>query len=182
MGNNIKKWIIAIAIAIVFNLFTNYGLATFYNGPEYSDFCDENIRIARPLQEQFNNNDCEPIKASQELQDSCSEKKAYIDYKYDSNGCATEAFCETCVTEYDAVRKTYDGNVFVVLLIVAVAVLAAGIMLKVEAVSAGFLLAGILGLLIASTRYWNHLQDVYRFLLLGLALAILIWLGYKKVK
>ena len=45
---NIKKWTIAIAIAIVFNLFVNYGVATFSPGPEFSDFCGDGPR-ARPL-------------------------------------------------------------------------------------------------------------------------------------
>ena len=180
MTSKIKKWVIAIAIAIVFNLFVNYGVATFYPGPEYSDYCSESPR-AFPLREA--QNDCEPIEASQELQNECNDrKKAYIAYKYDSNGCATEAYCETCGAEYDDVRKIHDGNVFVALLIVAVIALAAGIFSKTEAVSTGFLLAGILGLLIASLRYWEHLQNIYRFALLGIVLAILIWLGYKKTK
>ena len=42
-------------------------------------------------------------------------------------------------------------------------------------------MAGVLGLVISSMRYWSHLQDVYRFTLLGVALAILIWVGYKKI-
>ncbi len=68
------------------------------------------------------------------------------------------------------------------LLIIAVIALAAGVMLKLESVSTGFLLAGIIGLVITATRYWNHLNNVIRLLLLGAALAVLIWLGYKKIK
>ncbi|MAG15704.1 hypothetical protein CMO88_01440 [Candidatus Woesearchaeota archaeon] len=179
MTNKIKKWVIAVAIAIVFNLFVNYGVATFYPGPEYSDYCDE-FQRAQPLK--IAAQECEAIEASEELQNECTKDVGHVAYKYDSRGCATEAYCETCNVEYDAVRKVHDGNVFAALLIVAVAALAAGIMIKVEAVSTGFLLGGILGLIIASMRYWEHLQNIYRFILLGIALAVLIWLGYKKVK
>ena len=175
--NKIKLWVIAVAIAIVFNLFVNYGISTFYSGPEYTDFCDE--PRPRLVREQL---DCDIVEVSEELRNSCTERKAYIGYTYDSNGCPTEAYCETCGTEYGDVRKGYDGNVFVVLLIVAVIALSLGVKLKVEAVSSGFLLAGVIGLLIASTRYWSHLQDIYRFVLLGAVLAVLIWLGYKKIK
>ncbi len=169
----------SIAIAIVFNLFVNYGVATFYHGPEYSDYCRESLR---PLPLAEPKNSCAPVNASEAAQSNCSTGKGYIAYKYDSAGCATEAYCETCNIEYDKVRERYDGNVFVVLLIAAVIALAAGVLLKTEAVSTGFLLAGVLGLIIASTRYWSHLQDAYRFILLGIVLATLVWLGYKKAK
>ncbi len=39
MIKNIKKWALAVAIAIVFNLFVNYGLSTFYEAPKYEDYC-----------------------------------------------------------------------------------------------------------------------------------------------
>ena len=43
-------------------------------------------------------------------------------------------------------------------------------------------MAGVLGRIISSVRYWSNLQDVYRFLLLVVALATMIWLGCKKIK
>ncbi|MBI2664089.1 hypothetical protein HYX10_01965 [Candidatus Woesearchaeota archaeon] len=175
---DIKRWVMAAAIAIVFNLFVNYGVETFYPGPEYNDYCKE---MPRPIPLKAAE-DCEALQPSEELQSSCANQSGYIAYKYDSQGCPTDSYCETCSAEYDAVRKVRDGNVFAALLIIAVIALAAGIWLKAEAVSAGFLLGGILGLIIASMRYWEHLQNVYRFILLGIALAILVWLGYKKVK
>ena len=180
MADNVKKWIIAISIAIVFNMFVNYGISTFQPGPQYEDFCGENKRPHTiPLEK---TQDCEVVDVSSETRNACSDTKGYIAYNYDSNGCATEAYCETCSVNYDKVRKDYDSNVFIVLLLVAVASLAAGLRVRVAAVSTGFLLAGVLGILIASTRYWGHLQNLARFLLLGAVLAVLIWFGYKKVK
>ena len=67
-------------------------------------------------------------------------------------------------------------------MVISVTVLVAGIILKAEAISLGFSMAGVLGLIISSMSHWNHLQDVYRFLLLGVALAVLVWVGYKKIK
>lgn len=180
MSVNVKKWALAIAIAIVFNLFVNYGIATFYAEPEFSDFCDEQPRPV-PLQRAAEE-ECETVAVSEELRSSCNEKKAYIAYKSDSNGCPTEAYCETCGTEYSEARDRYNANVFVPLLVIAVGALVVGILIKVEAVSIGFLLGGILGLIIATMRFWGQLQDVFRLLILGIALVILIWLGYKKIK
>ena len=177
MGNNIKKWIMAVAIAIVFNLFVNYGIATFYPSPEYSDYCNEPKPM--PLREPQN---CTLIQTSQEAEKQCNTEKGYIAYKYDSRGCATEEYCETCGAMYNETRKKHDGNAFIVLLIAASAALLAGVLIKAEAVSTGFLIAGVLGLIIAAIRYWEHLQNPYRFALLGIVLAVLVWLGYKKVK
>lgn len=179
--SKIKKWI--IAIAIVFNLFVNYGVATFHPGPEYSDYCKgREVYEPVPYKVVQGNMSCKAVEASQELRDGCADKKGYIGYKRDSNSCATEAYCETCNAEYEAVRKSYDGGVFVVLLIAAIIALAAGVIVKAESVSTGMLLAGILGLVIAATRYWSHMQNTFRFILLGIVLAILLWLGYKKAK
>lgn len=36
---NLKKFGIGLAIIIVFNLFVNYGIHTFYKSPKYEDFC-----------------------------------------------------------------------------------------------------------------------------------------------
>lgn len=175
----VKTWIVAIAIAIVFNLFVNYGVATFYPGPDYTDYCKE-FQRAIPILD--GKTSCPAVNVSQELQNSCDGKKGYVAYKYNGSSCPTEAYCETCNTEYDAVRKSHDGVVFVVLLIAAVLALVAGIIVKVDSVSIGMLLGGILGLIIAATRYWSHLQNTFRFILLGIVLAILVWLGYKKAK
>ena len=62
--NKVKKWVMAAAIAIVFNLFVNYGIATFYPGPEYSDFCQEQPRLRPTIERQ----DCEAVQISEELQ------------------------------------------------------------------------------------------------------------------
>jgi len=38
--NKIKKWFLAIGIAIVFTMFVNYSIATVFDRPNYQDFCD----------------------------------------------------------------------------------------------------------------------------------------------
>src|SRR3989338_345918 len=147
MANKVQKWIIAVAIAIVFNLFLNYGVQTFYKGPEYNDYCRDQYREPYPakpfgVQEQQS---CLPFQANEALQGNCSEQKGYIAYKYNASGCATEAYCETCGAQFDDVRKRHDGNVFVFLVAAAVVILAAGLFVKAPAVSVGLLLAGVLG-------------------------------------
>jgi len=36
-------------------------------------------------------------------------------------------------------------------------------------------------ILYGTIRYWQHAQNILKFVLLGVALAVLIWLAYKKI-
>ncbi len=187
---SLKKWVLALAIAIVLNLFINYGISVFYKAPQYDDFCMDSSRPypagkyypypAEPQQLQ-QQKDCQAVEVSEELQKSCSEQKGYVAFKYNSTGCATEAYCEMCGKLFNDVNNRRNSNVFVILVVFGVAAIIAGMVLKAEAVTNGFLIGGILSLIIAAIRNWGQLQDVIKLIILGAVLALLIWIGYKKV-
>lgn len=184
---NLRKWALAFAIAIVLNLFVNYGISVFYKAPMYSDFCKDSGRPyhykAYPAEPQLQQQkECAVVEVSEELQNSCSEQKGYVAFKYNSTGCPTEAYCETCGARFDDVSQRRNSNVFVILVVFGVAAIIAGIMVKAEAVANGFLFGGILSLVIAAIRNWGQLQDIFKFIILGAVLALLIWIGYKKIK
>ncbi len=185
---SLKKWALALAIAIVLNLFVNYGISVFYKAPQYDDFCKDAARAypykiypAEPQLQQQQQKDCQAVEVSEELQKSCSEQKGYVAFKYNSTGCATEAYCELCGKMFNDVNNKRNSNVFVILVVFGVAAIIAGMVLKAEAVANGFLIGGILSLIIAAIRNWGQLQDVFKLLILGFVLALLIWIGYKKV-
>lgn len=183
----LKNWILALAIAIVLNLFVNYGISVFYKDAQYNDFCMENgpyrepYYPAKPYPE-FMQQNCTPVYASQELRDSCTSDVGNIQYKYNATGCPTEAYCETCFVRFENLRQTRNSNVFVALVVFGVIAILTGIMLKEEAVANGFLIGGIISLVIAAIRNWGQLQDIFKFAILGLVLALLIWVGYRKGK
>ena len=188
--SNLRKWALALAIAIVLNLFINYGISVFYKAPQYDDFCMDSSRPypagkyypypAEPqLQQQ--QKDCQVVEVGEELQKSCSEQKGYVAFKYNSTGCATEAYCELCGKLFNDVNNRRNSNVFVGLVVIGVVSIIAGIILKAEAVANGFLIGGILSLIVAAIRNWGQLQDVLKLIILGVVLALLIWIGYKKV-
>ncbi len=186
---SLKKWVLALAIAIVLNLFINYGISVFYRAPQYDDFCMDSSRPypagkyypypAEPQQLQ-QQKDCQAVEVSEELQKSCSEQKGYVAFKYNSTGCSTEAYCEMCGKLFNDVNNRRNSNVFVVLVVIGVVSIMAGIILKAEAVANGFLFGGILSLIIAAIRNWGQLQDAIKLIILGAVLALLIWIGYKK--
>jgi len=146
--SKIKKWALAIGIAVIFNLFINYGVATFHESPEYEDYCNETITPKPAV-----------------------ERQEYNDTYY-----------KACNSSYSGVRQKYDANVFIILVAVGIAAIISGIMIKREAVASGFMFGGILSVIIGAMRYWSHMHDLLRFIILGAVLALLVWVGYKKVK
>jgi len=81
-----------------------------------------------------------------------------------------------------ALRSVYNRNVFLVLVIAGVASLLVGFTLGVSSVASGLLFGGILNLFIGVVRFWSDMDEYLRFIILGITLVILIWVGYKKLK
>ncbi|MBI4438411.1 hypothetical protein HY640_00600 [Candidatus Woesearchaeota archaeon] len=177
----VKRWGLAIAIAIVLNLFVNYGIATFYKAPKYEDYCPAMAyeRAKFPYAEPKN---CTPVTVSEQLEKNCTESKGYIQYKYDSVGCPTKAYCETCQYSFQQVHDKYESNVFFILVVVGVTSLVAGLAINVQSVGTGLLIGGIISILVGTIRNWSNLADIAKFVILGILLAILIFIGYRKLR
>ena len=180
---NIRKWVLAFAIAIVLNLFINYGISVFYKAPLYDDFCRQQggpyapyAQPAYPLKQ----TDCATVEVSDALQKSCMADKGYVAYKYNSTGWPTEAYCETCQAKFNDINNRRSSNIFVILVVFGVVAIIAGIAVKAEAVANGLLIGGIISLIVAAIRNWGQLSDILRFIVLGIVLVLLIWVGYKK--
>lgn len=177
-----KQVLLAIAIALVLALFVGFGIAAFYEEPEYDDFCEDTFYerpYPKPVISESAN--CTYREPSEELKKECKDK-GDISANYDENGCVESYYCETCEKEYRDVREKYNRNVFIVATIIGLIALIAGFVLKVTSVSAGMMGGGILTIFYGVIRYWSGLQNYGRFTVLGITLAILVWLGYKKLK
>ncbi len=181
---SIKKWALAISIAIVFNLFINYGIATFYKAPEYEDFCNVSSYPVKPVPigVPYKENNCTDLVVSDNLSSECASTRGIIQFKYNATGCPVDAYCDTCNARFEDSRNSYDSNIFFVLVVIGVAALIGGLLVSLQSVGTGFLFGGIISIIIGTIRNWSNLTDVIRFLLLGLILLILIFVGYKKVR
>lgn len=87
-----------------------------------------------------------------------------------------------CEDRNNVLRSFYNRNVFIVLVITGIASLLIGLFMGVSSVASGFLFGGILNLFIGVVRYWSDMDEYIRFILLGVVLALLIWIGYKKLR
>ncbi|MBD3354500.1 hypothetical protein GF361_00785 [Candidatus Woesearchaeota archaeon] len=150
--SRLKHNILMIGIAIIFALFVGYGIDTFYEAPEYEDFCNESERL-RPVK--LNQSDMEEFNAKQ---NQCWEQ-------YDA---AREPYN----------RNVF----IITLVIGLAAVIAGSFFMKVESVSSGIMAGGVLTIIYGTLRYWGDMHKYLRFSVLTIVLIILIWIGYKKFR
>ncbi len=188
---NMKKWVLMLAIAIVFNLFVNYGLSTVYKSPDMKDYCngtDQYRPYAYPA-EKFppgnvvnTNVTCPQYTINATMQRNCNAQGGQVMFNTDEKDCANGAYCEMCYKLFDDDKRKYDANIFIILVAIGAAAIIGGIFMAVESVGGGFLLGGILSIIVGAIRSWANLHEWLRLLFLGLALGLLIFVGYKKIK
>lgn len=151
-----KKWFLAIAIGVVLLGLTLVATVTFLDKPEYEDF----------------------------IPDGCP------DYEYEPRVSPIDKEINQTIVDcsrkqndaYDEVYDAYNEKASILMLIVGAIVLIIALALKKDAVSAGLAFGGILDLFVGTVRYWEDIHNYLRFIILAIVLAILIWIGYKKLK
>lgn len=160
------------AIVIALNVFFYAGLETFYPAPDYNDFC--------PVV-------TEPVKGVAVDEAACHaeganwvlppEGTAYCDMTY-VNGQ------NDCYLQYDAARVPYDRNTFILFSILGLATILVGLGVKSfpMAVGRGLMYGGIVTMFIGTTSYWNAMDDLLRFAVSAVVLAVLVVVGVRKLK
>lgn len=157
--NTWKKVGLSLAIMIVFNLFINVGIYTFYKGPQYNDYCTIEI-------------------GAKEVK---TEAKC-VELQGEWQGGYCDVY-KQCTEEFNAVEGVYNRNVFIALLAIGTIALIAGLFLQnVNAVATGFIFGGIISMFIGTVRYWSNMDEYLRFTILGVVLVILIGLGVYKLR
>ncbi len=159
-----KKTGLAVAIIIMLNVFFNVGLDTFYDAPQYDDFCEEEMR-AKPLRDV----------------ESCDSSGG--EWVEDGEYSYCDSYDNTCYEELDVAQAAYNEIAFIVLTILGTLSIVFGLYTKMPmAVAHGFVYGGTLSMIIGSMRYWSDMEHYLQFIVSGIALIILILLGVKKLK
>lgn len=194
MAFKIKEAILGVSITILFVFFIVYGIKAFYKEPKYENFCriGDQIDVAYseghgyyysyPVRaKEFNRaEDClKSAEAYEKFRKDCLDKKQDVIYEYDSNGCQIAKSCTSCNKEFRNSLNIYNRNVFIITGIIGILVIIIGAVLHITSVSAGLFGGGVLTIIYGTTNYWSELGDLARFIILGIALAVLIYLGYK---
>ena len=175
-----RRILVSIAIAILLTLFLVFAVDLFYTEPKYEEYCNFSLSSPYPYKEiPTNTVNCTTFKYDY---NQCYNGRGYTNYEYDSNGCPYNVTCSDCNIKYEESKKEYAGIAFTIFIILAVLALIAGISFLVEPVSFGFLLGGLIIILQATIRYFSDFGKVTKVIVLGIELAVLIWISYKKFK
>lgn len=183
----LKKFALALSIVVVLNLFFNVGIAAFHREPKFDNFCGLESRqyydskesceavggewigyAGRPFPGPARNAEPEPARIPKL---GVEEPREYCDAQ------------ATCRKEHQAAINLYSRNVFIALVVLGTISVALGIFFNaVSAISFGLLYGGLLSFLIGTSRYWSDMNEYLRFVILGIVLVALIWVGYRKLK
>lgn len=170
-NSHIVKWALIISIVIIANLFINYSVSLVLTQPVYDDFCGD-IEPASSVETKAQ---CDV--AGGEWQEFNMKRTPDL---------AVEGYCDVfgeCSQLYDDVREEYERNVFVSLISIGVVLFVLSLILKANyVVITALALAAVLDFVIASIRYWSTAENITRVSILALALAVLIYIAYKKFK
>ncbi|MFH1307595.1 MAG: hypothetical protein ABIH72_01975 [archaeon] len=167
-GKSWKSIILALAIAIILTAFIFQVINTIYERPEWTDFCPESPPLY--LDEQNCTLAGGMWTGSAFTDPSMPKSTGYCDINY------------KCQKEYESVDVVYREKVFIIAVITGLIVLIVGIILGLQSVSLGLMGGGVITMFIGTIQYWDRLGKYLRLIILGVVLAILIWIGYKKLK
>jgi hypothetical protein len=98
---------------------------------------------------------------------------------------SVEGWCDRdffCREDYDKAMENYNRIIFFFSLVIGLLTFVVSVSFLADAVSAGFMGGGVLLIVYGTMRYWGSLSDILRTIMLGFALGVLVWIGYKKLK
>ncbi len=174
-GNKFTKWAMVIAIVVVLNLFFNYAISLVYKAPQYENYFPT-TQVVEPI---TNKEDC--LKVGGQWTDP--------DTRYQPvpvSGMKTApvvGYCDPNYTkqiEFTAAQKTYSRTVFIILVVLGVISLGLAAVFTNAILSLAFSWGGVLSIVIASMRYWSDADNLFKVIILAMALGALIWLAMKK--
>ncbi len=184
--SRVLKWSIIIGIVILLNLFFNYSLSLFYKAPNYQNFCPtRQVNIQPATRDQCINVGGQWTENVYPQQIPNAPTAPAVSPAKLANPTVT-GYCDpdySCRNKFEDTRKIYERNVFTILISLGIISILVAIFWRVAGiVTMGLSLGGVLSLVIAAVRYWGEAQNLLRVVILGVALAALIWVGVKKFK
>lgn len=175
-----------MGIIIVLNLFINYGVATFYDAPEYENFYPKELTAKKHNTKE----ECETAGGFWSENQTFPRMEAPVPspVPVEKSKIAGEpaGWCDahhSCRQEFEEARDFYKRNVFIIWITVGIIAIVIGfLIIQAETVSLGLSFGGLISLIVGTIGYWSAMNDYLRFIILGIVLAILIWIGIKKIR
>jgi len=179
---NVKNIVLGVGIFVVYLLMLGYGIEAFYPGPKYEAYCAPGSfesRYPSKLAPGIVPN-CSFSAALQAQENACYQAGGGPVYNYSEAGCPISAECNYCNKYFNEAKVAHDKVVFVIAVIVGILTLFIGYgILSVEPVGSALMASGVGAIFYGSVRNWENLSNVWRFLLLVVALVLLIWIALR---
>ncbi|HNZ51763.1 MAG TPA: hypothetical protein PLT60_00320 [Candidatus Pacearchaeota archaeon] len=115
----------------------------------------------------------------------------YCDYQefsetdYINESYYTQVYRE-CSDKYNEANKDYSKKMFIISLIFGILVIVGcTIFISTNSISGGLMFGSLMFIIYGTSRYWNYMDDLVRFIILSIALVVLIYVSYwtsKKMK
>jgi len=164
---DLKQKLLALAIAIVLVTFIAIGIDTFYKEPKNSCYNE----LTKPRA--FISN-CELLPEPNKTSCFIEQQNYYEEQSINQ---------QRCYEAFQPIENNYKRNVFIILSILGVLSIIIGILVKnLHSLSFGLMLGGLISIVYGIIRYWAQMNEYLRFIILGILLAILIWISYKKLR
>ena len=170
------KWALVIGIVVILNLFFNYTISLFYKEPNFDNY------FPRPQVVESITTKEACLKVGGQWIEGPTYNERYVKPK-PVDFSEMKSYCDPNFTkqqEFNNAQKSYQRNIFIILIVLGVISLVSGAFLANEIVTLGLSWGGVLSLIITSMRYWSTADNLIKVLILGFALAALIWLAVKK--
>ncbi|MBW3015596.1 hypothetical protein KY330_04180 [Candidatus Woesearchaeota archaeon] len=183
---DIRKYIIIFVVAILFSILVFSVIEAAYPEPEWEDFCDDK-EYARAVPIVKETSECEVVDVPEQDKQDCKDRNGYIDYEYDSRGCATDYYCNTCTYAYEQANEVYRRYLFYISAFLALIAIFVGMYLPAhknvlnEWIGTGFMLGGAFALFFGTATSFSSLDRLIRPIVIFLELALVIFISYKKI-
>lgn len=182
---NVKNLVLGVGIFIVYLLVLNFGIQAFYDEPRYENFCTGQPQYYYPGYTEFGVKgaggvNCTLSPTPQEQNVCLNDGGNLVAGSYDANGCPASFICDMCNKNLADAQKEHGQRVFIISIIVGILTLIVGFaILTMEPVGSALMASGVGALVYGSIRNWSNLSDVWKFLLLFVALVLLVWIAIR---
>lgn len=176
---DLRQIAVAAAVAILSAVFVILLIDLIYREPQWNDYCKDDYGPR-----------AKPVPAGIELkcdyqygeeEQNCAEEKGLVRTKLNESGCPIFDYCDPCSKDYDAARKIYTRNVFIVAGVIGVIAIFAGTFWKIEFLASGLMFGGLILLFYATVRYFHDADKLLRVIIIFAELLLVLWIGYKKL-
>ncbi len=177
---NLKKISLTIGIAILFALFIGFTIDAIYPSPKYENYCTpayypQQAKLSEP-------SECKNNLNNEAISNTCYKERGEIRYDYDSDGCPSRMYCDLCSADFNNANDKYSLILFYITALIGIIAIIIGLFmsLSIEAIASGLIFGGILTLLQGTVRVFGTLGKYSKPIMLGIELAIILLIAYKK--